>query len=150
MEKHHTATVLIVTKEEPRRVLMVYHQKFRAWLPPGGHVEPHENPLEAAAREVQEETGLDISDALPRPVRLDGRVISLPLPFRILEEPIEAHGDKPAHYHIDQIYVVHTPFQEVTHSEPGSGPARWISKNEIDGLETFENCRMILRGVLNA
>ena len=31
------------------------------WAPPGGHMEFGESPVEAAVREVKEETGLDIS-----------------------------------------------------------------------------------------
>ena len=39
------------------RVLLHRHRKLGVWLPPGGHVEPHELPDDAAVREVLEETG---------------------------------------------------------------------------------------------
>ena len=31
-----------------------------AWLPPGGHIEVNEDPIEAVLREVLEETGLEV------------------------------------------------------------------------------------------
>lgn len=44
------------------RILMALHrrQHDHYWVLPGGGVEPNETPEEAAVREVQEETGLDI------------------------------------------------------------------------------------------
>jgi 8-oxo-dGTP pyrophosphatase MutT (NUDIX family) len=39
-------------------VLLVHHRRLGRWLPVGGEIEPGETPLEAARRELQEETGL--------------------------------------------------------------------------------------------
>jgi 8-oxo-dGTP diphosphatase len=40
------------------RVLLIHHTRLGTWLPVGGEIEPGETPLLAAARELQEETGL--------------------------------------------------------------------------------------------
>ncbi|MHB8418648.1 MAG: NUDIX domain-containing protein [Myxococcales bacterium] len=40
------------------KVLLIHHKRLGAWLPAGGEIEPGETPLEAAQRELLEETGL--------------------------------------------------------------------------------------------
>ncbi len=40
-------------------ILLVFHKRLDSWLPVGGEVEGDETPLEAARRELFEETGLD-------------------------------------------------------------------------------------------
>jgi 8-oxo-dGTP pyrophosphatase MutT (NUDIX family) len=44
----------------PRGVLLHRHKRLGLWLQPGGHLERGETPWDAAIREAQEETGLDL------------------------------------------------------------------------------------------
>jgi 8-oxo-dGTP diphosphatase len=40
------------------KVLVIHHKRLGVWLPPGGELHDGETPLEAATRELFEETGL--------------------------------------------------------------------------------------------
>jgi 8-oxo-dGTP pyrophosphatase MutT (NUDIX family) len=39
-------------------ILLIRHRRLATWLPVGGEIDPNETPLEAARRELFEETGL--------------------------------------------------------------------------------------------
>lgn len=56
--------VSYVVPVDPGRgeLLLVAHRKAGLWLPPGGHVEPDEDPWHTAAREAGEELGLVLTD----------------------------------------------------------------------------------------
>ncbi|MCY3758743.1 MAG: NUDIX domain-containing protein, partial [Acidobacteria bacterium] len=89
-----TATTFVVQND---KVLLLWHNKMKAWLPPGGHLAENELPEEAAVREVLEETGLEVKLLGNR--KVVGNVTVLTQPSCILLENIEA-----GHQHIDLIY----------------------------------------------
>ena len=54
--RHFTATGYLVHKNS---VYLHWHEKVKMWLPPGGHIEDNEDPVQAVKREVLEETVLE-------------------------------------------------------------------------------------------
>lgn len=92
--RHFTASAFVVWDG---RVLLLLHRHKRLWLPPGGHVEPHETPAAAAVREVREETGLCVQITSPR--HPPGQVHAAPRPEASLEVEVE-----PGHVHLDLVY----------------------------------------------
>jgi len=71
-------------------------------MPPGGHIEPDEDPVTAVLREIREETGL-VAEVIPlaptMPIDYPGQ---LPAPYTILVENSPELGSP--HQHIDFIY----------------------------------------------
>ncbi|MCY3886508.1 MAG: NUDIX domain-containing protein [Chloroflexi bacterium] len=125
MQRHFTVTAFVSAEGA---TLLHWHAKNRMWLPPGGHIEPDEDPLEAALRETMEETGiavtvLPISEpfgfASPR---------QLPAPVTIMVESIPASASEPAHEHLDLIYFTRPQSEgrpEMDETDP-SDQWRWV------------------------
>ncbi|GAA2700318.1 NUDIX hydrolase [Actinoplanes palleronii] len=69
MEPAHRPAVRVICYDADGRILLLNwldpHDRSRLWEPPGGGIDPGETPLQAARRELTEETGLD--PALIRP-----------------------------------------------------------------------------------
>jgi len=140
MERHLTATVYIVHEE---KVLLIHHKKIGRWLPPGGHIDPNEMPHVAAIREAQEETGLEVELIKQENIWINkSNARSIPRPFMCLLEEIPAFGDKPAHQHIDQIFIGRPVGGVLNHNQDEVHDMRWFSLEELERLnpevEIFE------------
>lgn len=125
------ATTFVV---HDNKTLLLHHRKLDKWLPPGGHIDPHELPDLAALREVQEETGLKVA-LLDAGAQL-GTVRRLAQPLCILLETIG-----PDHEHIDLIYVARVLDGEVRHAESEAHGWRWYAADELDAPEVAVDIR---------
>ncbi len=147
--KQHTATAFLISREEPRRVLLLHHKTLNKWQPPGGHQHPDESPYQTVIRETIEETGIDITPFLTAPVQLDGRATMLPLPEYFLEEQIPAREDRPAHVHLDMVYVVEVPIQEAVLEKDEAHEIGWFLVDEAMQLDMFVNVRVTLAEIFD-
>lgn len=116
---HITASALVVDVERGR-VLLTLHPKVGLWLQLGGHCEPEDDSLAAAAlREAVEESGiaegllLHPADA-PTPVKLDRHAVRC------------AGKDQPENTHLDVQYLVTAPAGAVQQISEESLDLRWF------------------------
>jgi ADP-ribose pyrophosphatase YjhB (NUDIX family) len=135
-----TATTFVVHEG---RTLLLLHRKLGKWFPPGGHIDSHELPDQAAIREVREETGLEV-ELLAGGRRL-GTVIVLPQPYCILLEDIS-----PGHQHIDLIYFARVSGGSLAPAEREAHAARWLTWEALDDPEIAEDIRDLGRRAIES
>jgi 8-oxo-dGTP pyrophosphatase MutT (NUDIX family) len=117
---HVTASAIVVHPAEPAAAL-VNHRKIGRWLQPGGHVEPGDPDIEAAARrEVAEEIGVVEMSHLGL---LDVDVHVFP-----------RRGEQPQHLHLDvrMGFVART---DVLVGGDESDGVRWAAFTELKAME---------------
>lgn len=127
MERHFTATAYVVAGG---RTLLIWHRKLGMWLPPGGHCEPNEDPVQAALREAEEETGLAVTVIEPANLLRVETPQVLPPPDVILIEDI-VRDDQDLHQHIDHVYYTR-PLEKVVFDDAVPvGPHYWASADDL-------------------
>ena len=118
-----TASVYIV---KDNRILLHKHKKLGIWLQAGGHIELDEDPMQAALREVKEETGFDVElVGQPNPpAELYNHSRNLLLPMFL-----NRHNFDATHEHIDFSYFGRVVGGTLV---PEDGvEMRWFTREEI-------------------
>jgi 8-oxo-dGTP pyrophosphatase MutT (NUDIX family) len=125
MRRHFTATGFVVQGD---RTLLHWHKRLGQWMPPGGHIERDEDPVQAVLREIREETGLVAEVIEPRPVLPFHYPQQLPAPYTILVEDVQ--GPDGPHKHIDLIYFCR-PVAGADHGQVDDPTLRWVTEAEL-------------------
>ena len=123
---------------------------MQEWLPPGGHVDLNEDPVQTTLREIKEETGFDVEIV---PTRKPLRVSNLDqiyAPHSIMIEDVvdSEHGE---HQHIDHIYFtrligdISSPTGELSRQGDKSSSWLWVSSTDLQSEIPFKTPKGELR-----
>ena len=126
VKRHFTATGFVV---DGPRTLLHWHKRLQQWMPPGGHIEPDEDPVQAVLREIEEETGL-VAEVIAGqdPATPFDYPKQLPAPYTILIEDIP--GPDEPHKHIDMIYFCRA-IDGIARRPVDDPTLRWVDEEEL-------------------
>lgn len=114
MERQYCASVFVINRNS---LLLMYNNKLKKWLQPGGHINGFELPHETAIRECFEETGVEIE--------LDYGDYDNPIPIAI-EHYVNKVGDM-----IDFQYSAIPKDSNIELKNNEGNLSGWFSKDEM-------------------
>ena len=123
---HITASAWILSPNN-NSALLTHHRKLKRRLQPGGHIDPDDTTIQAAAlREAKEESGI------PNLRLLDEGL------FDVDVHIIPARKTEPEHFHYDVRFVFQSPSHDFVVSEESNNLA-WIALDKISELVNDES-----------
>jgi 8-oxo-dGTP pyrophosphatase MutT (NUDIX family) len=108
---HVTGSAVVVGR---RGTVLHLHKRLHRWMQPGGHIDPHEAPWDAALRESEEETGLVLWHPADGP--------------RLIH--VDVHDAANGHTHLDLRYFLMAPDEDPSPPPDESPEARWYAWDE--------------------
>ncbi|HNS49320.1 MAG TPA: NUDIX domain-containing protein [bacterium] len=133
MKKTFSAGGVVLNR---RNQVLVVNQRGRAWSLPKGHLEPGEEPLAAARREIHEETGL-------KNLRHLGELGG----YRRFRLDAEG-GDDTSELKCITLFLFRAREERLAPRDPDNPEARWVAIEAVAGLLTHPRDRKFFQELL--
>jgi 8-oxo-dGTP pyrophosphatase MutT (NUDIX family) len=132
---HFTASIFLLCKKT-KRVLVLEYKALQMLLPPGGHINPKETPLQAALRRLAEETG--ISDGFMLRSLIPGER-DVPLNIESYKIPKNLGKNEAEHVHHSFEYLAITEDENpVTIKNDADKGYQWTDWDDFAAQERFK------------
>lgn len=115
------AGAIILSKNDPTQILLLFRGKHQDWSFPKGHLEEGEDAAGAATREVKEETGLDVSVLTPL-------------------QSMEYENAKEGHI-VLELFLVQSKDDSVLKTESEIDELHWVSYQNILEKISYDNIK---------
>ena len=139
----HLTTSGLVYDRAADKVLLIHHRTLNRWLQPGGHHEGLDQLDVSAAREVEEETGVQVCGAQDQ--ALDAPLIDIDS-HAIPANPAKGEG---AHMHHDFLYLFRgdatAPLSPQWEEVQG---VRWVAREGLLALQSARFGRLVSKLLL--
>lgn len=134
MAGHVTASAIVLNPDG--EVLLIHHRATGRWFQPGGHLEPDDTTLPAAARrEAMEETGIE-------GLRL---VDEVPIHVDVHPIPANPRKNEGAHHHFDMRHLFRTESGRLAPRTEEVLAAEWRPATDLDSRELVERLAALAR-----
>ncbi len=126
VEGHITGSAWILD-HNLRHCLLTHHKKLGLWLQPGGHADGDPDVLRVAAKEAQEESGID--GLLPQSCEI----------FDVDVHSIPARKQEPEHLHFDVRFVFVAPAGAKYVLSDESHALAWVARDKVHEYNTDDS-----------
>lgn len=118
-------------------LVVVVNQRRDSWSLPKGHIDEGENALEAAIREVHEESGISQLELISDLGTYQRYKIAL------------GGGDDTSELKTISMFLFKTDQSLLSPIDPGNPEARWVNKNEVADLLTHNKDKEFFLSIIN-